>query len=355
MAAGNPPQYNKSVREFDIVTLDRVRKIDVEADCDVWMEYACRQEVHEAILSYLRIKKDNFYCVENTVDGKFFVTARGWEDLSEILKSYEEFQIPVTQSLVEEYLQKEETARDFAAYYQLYRKYGTDYGITRILEGSLSSEVYKEKTEMAGKGSFEERFTVVNLVLGALHTGFSLFAGKEERRICLHEALGYLKKYIQDHEEIQDIHGFIQNRKNSLEVKIEAGLLREKEIQKENWVIRKLEEYDLNLKKDHIRKSAQGFEKIKEYFQTELQEREQETQNLLDQTKKAFHFLEEAFGDSQEMVLFVSGLTQDDKAMDFLTVHESPMYLKWSEKLLYRQEEEKLLEECRKEEDLLED
>ena len=337
------------------MTLDRVRKIDVEADCDVWMEYACRQEVHEAILSYLRVKKDNFYCVENTVDGKFFVTARGWEDLSEILKSYEEFQIPVTESLVEEYLQKEETARDFAAYNQLYRKYGTDYGITRILEGSLSSEVYKEKTEMAGKGSFEERFTVVNLVLGALHTGFSLFAGKEERRICLHEALGYLKKYIQDHEEIQDIHGFIQNRKNSLEVKIEAGLLREKEIQKENWVIRKLEEYDLDLKKDHIRKADQGFERIKEYFQEELQEREQEIRELLDQTEKAFQFLEEAFGDSQEMVLFVSGLTQDDKAMDFLTVHESPMYLKWSEKLLYRQEEEKLLEECRKEEDLLED
>ena len=28
VAAGNPPEYNKSVREFDIVTLDRVRKID---------------------------------------------------------------------------------------------------------------------------------------------------------------------------------------------------------------------------------------------------------------------------------------------------------------------------------------
>jgi len=170
VAAGNPPQYNKSVREFDIVTLDRVRKIDVEADCDVWMEYACRQEVHEAVLSYLRIKKENFYTVENTVDGKFFVTARGWEDLSEILKSYEEFQIPVTESLVSQYLQKEETARDFAAYYQLYRKYGTDYGISEMLEGRLSDEEYREKGDMAGKGGFEERFTVVNLLLGALHT-----------------------------------------------------------------------------------------------------------------------------------------------------------------------------------------
>lgn len=26
VAAGNPPEYNNSVREFDIVTLDRVRK-----------------------------------------------------------------------------------------------------------------------------------------------------------------------------------------------------------------------------------------------------------------------------------------------------------------------------------------
>ena len=64
--------------------------------------------------------------------------------------------------------------------------------------------------------------------------------------------------------------------------------------------------------------------------------------------------MEAAFGDSQEMVLFVSGLTQDDKAIDFLSVHESPLYLKWSEKLLYRKEEEKLLEECREEESMLE-
>ena len=30
VAAGNPPEYNKSVRDFDVVTLDRVKRIDVE-------------------------------------------------------------------------------------------------------------------------------------------------------------------------------------------------------------------------------------------------------------------------------------------------------------------------------------
>ena len=43
VAAGNPPEYNKSVREFDIVTLDRVKKIEIEADYQVWTEFAYEQ------------------------------------------------------------------------------------------------------------------------------------------------------------------------------------------------------------------------------------------------------------------------------------------------------------------------
>ena len=89
VAAGNPPEYNKSVRDFDVVTLDRVKRIDVEEDYGVWKEYARRKNLHGAILSYLDIKKDNFYRIENTADGLQFATARGWEDLSELLYAYE--------------------------------------------------------------------------------------------------------------------------------------------------------------------------------------------------------------------------------------------------------------------------
>ena len=39
--AGNPPEYNKSVHEFDVVTLDRVKKISVEPDFGAWKAYAC--------------------------------------------------------------------------------------------------------------------------------------------------------------------------------------------------------------------------------------------------------------------------------------------------------------------------
>ena len=38
--AGNPPEYNRSVHEFDVVTMDRLKVMETEADFDVWKIYA---------------------------------------------------------------------------------------------------------------------------------------------------------------------------------------------------------------------------------------------------------------------------------------------------------------------------
>ena len=121
VAAGNPPEYNKSVRDFDIVTLDRVKKIDVKEDYSVWKEYAYEAGIHGAVLSYLELKKQNFYQIETTVTGKKFITARGWEDLSEILYLYEELDLHVDHEVVVQYLSQETVAKDFANYLELYK------------------------------------------------------------------------------------------------------------------------------------------------------------------------------------------------------------------------------------------
>ena len=89
VAAGNPPEYNKSVRDFDIVTLDRVRRMDIEPDLPVWKDYARAARIHSAIRSYLELHPQNFYQINADVDGTQFVTARGWEDLSNLLDTYE--------------------------------------------------------------------------------------------------------------------------------------------------------------------------------------------------------------------------------------------------------------------------
>lgn len=161
VTAGNPPAYNRSVREFDVVTLDRLKRIVVEPDYDVWKEYALARQVHPAVLTYLDVRKDNFYRVESTVSGKQFVTARGWEDLSRMLRVCERHGLPVDENLIGQYLQSDKICADFSAYYALFQKYSADYAIDDILAGHAPEAVI----ERARAARFDERYALLGLLI----------------------------------------------------------------------------------------------------------------------------------------------------------------------------------------------
>ena len=164
VAAGNPPEYNKSVREFDVVTLDRLKKIDVEPDFSVWKEYAYRQGIHPAVISYLELRKENFCRIENTVDGKRFATARGWEDLSQLIQVYEDLGKRADRDVVYEYIQHRTAAKDFANYLELFYKYKKDYGVEDILNGKWD-QVTVQKIRTA---PFDEHLSIISLLNGKL-------------------------------------------------------------------------------------------------------------------------------------------------------------------------------------------
>ncbi|MBQ7424679.1 MAG: AAA family ATPase, partial [Lachnospiraceae bacterium] len=163
VTAGNPPQYNKSVRDFDIVTLDRVRQINIEESFDAWKDYAYRAGVHGAVMAYLEIKKDNFYSIKTDVDGRSFVTARGWEDLSRVMKVHEKLGLPIDDKLTVQYLQNSEVAEDFATYYELYRRYNELYRIPEILKGR-----YPDDLKSIRNGKFDEKLSIIGLLGDAL-------------------------------------------------------------------------------------------------------------------------------------------------------------------------------------------
>ncbi len=154
VAAGNPRDYNRQAREFDIVTMDRLRVIEIEPDLESFLDYASDQGVHPAILSYLRLKPDRFYTAVSGAAEKVFVTARGWEDLSMLLLSYEDMHLEPGEDQVRQYLGEKRTAEEFASYYRLFRKYGRDYDIEGILAGTLEERDYEEKVAMAEKAPF---------------------------------------------------------------------------------------------------------------------------------------------------------------------------------------------------------
>lgn len=347
VAAGNPPEYNKSVREFDIVTLDRVRKIEITADLSVWLEYAWTHDIHGAILSYLSIKKEHFYVIDHKADDKSFVTARGWEDLSEILKSYEDLGLQPTENLIVQYLQKEEVAREFAAYYQLYQKYDTDYGIVPLLNGSLSKETYLEKTSMAKNGSFEEKFTVVGLILDTLNNAVTAFEKEDSRITLLHQSLQYFKKYLEAQTDMQSFHTYIEDCRSRLDIKQKMELITHKELEQETYVIRQMEFYDLTLREEHILDKTKGFERIKSMFQDSIQKRSCMIPEIKAQLEHAFSFIRDSFGEEQEMILFVSGLTRNKKMTEFIGAHGCDPYFLYSRSLLRLTPEQELKDACK--------
>ena len=345
-AAGNPPEYNKSVREFDIVTLDRVRRMDIEADLGVWMEYAWKKEIHGSILAYLGMKKDHFYSVENTVDGKFFVTARGWEDLSEILKAYEELGVEITENLIGEYLCRDEIARSFFACYQLYRKYGEDYGLKRLLSGEMAEEEQQKKVKMAEGASFEERFLVTGLLLSGLNGSFLDYEKLDKETGAVYQELLHLKAFLHDKKDMTALDEFTDVKKKSLAVRLEAELLNLEQQTTEEFVIRTLEEFSLTIRKEHITDTETGFERIRQLFTEMVEKRKDCAKKISRELERAFAFMKACFGDGQDTVLFVTGLTRNSHAAAFIREYGCDPYFACSEKLLYRKQEKKLQEEC---------
>ena len=98
------------------------------------------------------------------MDGLQFVTARGWEDLSNLIKTYEELHLPVTEEIIYEFIRNHDAAQDMSAYYDLYRKYEDDYRIEEILKGQAPAEVYARLMN----AEFDEKLSVVNLLLDGL-------------------------------------------------------------------------------------------------------------------------------------------------------------------------------------------
>ena len=254
VAAGNPERYNKSVREFDIVTLDRVKKIEIQENHSVWDRYATKQGVHLGIRSYLQLKTENFYRIEERQEGSCFVTARGWEDLSRILQSYEEMKVPVTEELIGEYIQYEEVAADFYGFYQLFKSYEEKY----------QRYSFEEKEDMLFHADFDGKVLLMQLLEGELEGKIKEYQQEKAYINGLYEELKKMKKAVA--EEQQDIDTLfcqtIERRKRQEKILAEQGLLSKEKQKTDKNITKWLDERKWKLKEA-------GFEAVKEDFYRE--------------------------------------------------------------------------------------
>lgn len=347
VTAGNPPEYNKSVREFDVVTMDRLKLLSVEPDLRIWREYAVEKGIHSAILNFLELKKEYFYCMEMTTKGRSFVTARGWEDLSEILYLYEEEQLPVDEMLVEQYLHNDKVVREFTAYYDLYNKYKKDYRIGEILEGNPSMNAIAR----AKAASFDERLSLLGMLLEHVQADMKDVMAKaaylSDVRKPL-QAIGAQAGQVSVEKVLQLLDQQAEGRRKVLSNLAVANSLSESDKKKHFAVIRFLEECRKELFTGGFTEGTEAYARIKMRYAARVAHLKEESQQVSGELHALFTFAEEAFGQGNEMLILVTELTVNTSSAQFIATFGSADYKKHNEELMLSERSVELREQIGK-------
>lgn len=393
VTAGNPPEYNKSVREFDVVTMDRLKVLEVEADYKAWKDYARQKRLHGAILNFLELKKDDFYRIETTVNGRSYVTARGWEDLSEILGLYEEEGIKADEALVGQYIRNERVVKEFTAYYDLFNKYKKEYQTEEILNGTAEARTI----ERARIAPFDERLSLLGMLIdketSEIGEDMEISDYLTELLKNLKAIRAALEKRAQKTKAAQEsgkgavgngkatagsgkagdkaggrasgqsgpsgqlsvtdmLERQIQGRKKQMEAARIAGALSERELRKGRRILHFLEEEKRHLLVEGTGSSGKSYSPSAAEFsclKTAFDAQTAELRRRVNQTKKRldnlFAFVENAFVEGNEMLILVTELTVRNDSARFIAQFGCEAYHRHGQELMLSERSSGLWEE----------
>ena len=340
VTAGNPPEYNKSVREFDVVVMDRLKIIEVEADYKIWKEYALDKGLHTAVLNFLDLKKEYFYLIENTVKGRNYVTARGWEDLSEILSLYEEEKLPVDETLIGQYIHNDKVVKEFSAYYDLYNKYKRDYQIQDILKGNAAEEA----VERARKASFDERLSLLGMLLDKVLSDIRDTIGRTDYLSALLPMLKAVKEQASSAAMTELLNRQAEAKQKQMNSLKRASALSNDDLKCSRRVLRFLNEASKQLLLEGT-EEAQAFGLIKQKFDEEVAKTQEKTRRVQAELHALFTFTEAAFEEGNEMLILVTELTVNQYSAKFIARFGCEDYQKHNQELMLSERQEDMSRE----------
>lgn len=324
VTAGNPPAYNRAARDFDPAMLDRLKRIDIEPDLKVWMEYAVAHAVHPAITSYLEAKPDRFYLVRASVSGTRIVTARGWEDLSRMIGAYERVGLAVDLDLIGQYLQDPDTAEDFSLYLELFNRYKSDYRIGDVLAGTADEGL----AARARRAGLDERMALVGLLSSALlervrvadvHESVLRDERAQVAQACTEGAQAVNERLQKTRQQVRELEGASSASEERL--------------------------HRLNMARDLWERLAQACAasggdvavSLRGAFNDAIRSLQEEVELTADQTDNVLDFAERSFGESEETLVLCSKLASDPAFMRFEAQHPSTVFQRLSKQLMLQE------------------
>lgn len=345
VCAGNPPEYNRAARAFDPAMMDRLKRIDVEPNFDVWLDYATSHGVHPAIISYLSGKPAHFYRVRATGAHTRIVTARGWEDLSHMLNAYRHKGLEVDRKLIAQYIQDRDIAEDFSLYFELFAKYEDDYQLADILAGTSSAAI----TQRAQAASFDERIALVNLLLSVVIATMHKRETAEQAAQLVHDDLtGWLTTLGADENgPLVTLDARINELRHTIdEARARGTAGRERQLVFA-YRLEMLGVIRERIARDELAGKALSMlvDAGKQTFNASLQTLSATCTDTADCLDHVLSFLAAAFNEGQELLVFCAHIARDPLSMRFIANHGPASFAHYATSLMLEQRGRDLLQQ----------
>ncbi len=327
VSAGNPLEYNKSARMFDVVTMDRVKLVEVEPDLGAWLDYSRSTGAHPAVTSFVSMRPDSFYFMQTTGRKREFVTARAWSDLASMMRLYEQNGLEVDDALVGQYIQAPQIAADFCVYLRLFASYSTDYHIEDILAGKAKTcDSMSPLVAKAQSAGFDERAALSGLLVDAL-AAHALDAVSAQRELTALRALlveakgsGDALQYLQDEatrrEEALEANA-AQLRHDALTRAVEHGVID----QLRTWC-------------SQLTSGGAVLGDIAASYNELLAVHEAQAAIVEQEVDAALAFADDAWGEGNEMTLMLGEMTMNQVLAAFIAARGCAAYYERSETLM---------------------
>ena len=311
--------------------------------------------LHPAIVNFLDLKKDAFYCMEMTTKGRSYVTARGWEDLSQMLLLYEEEELAVEESLVGQYIRNDRIVKEFTAYYDLFNKYKKDYHINAILAGNAPAQA----VEKAKTAAFDERLSLLGMLLDRVQADMKDVMEQAAYLKELQAPLVAVKEKAVGADGASDagaadadragagnagqsgkdiiltqLSQITEVRRKKMENLQMANSLSEADRRRHLRVLRFLEECQKGLYTADAVNAEEAFGVIREKYDGDVANMKQETTKTKAELEALFAFAEAAFAEGNEMLILVTELTVHNASAQFIATFGSEAYNRHNKDLM---------------------
>lgn len=261
-----------------------------------------------------------------------------------MMKLYEKNGFKIDESLVIQYLQNKNIAKHFAIYYDLFNKYRSDYQVQNILDGRISADI----EERAQNAKFDERLSLLGLLLDAVYADMR---GVAEAENSLRELMGCIKN-----ERSRIVGGSADQAKQALEKASarlrenaasgrRSGMLSSDDAHAKNRAAISIDNMVTAITKEAPEGGKATFDVVKRLFDAENAAMKKEAEKAGKHLNNVFAFLEKVFPDGQELLIFVTELTANGMSAMFISRYGCESYFKHNKELLFYERQTEIIKQ----------